>query len=592
MTWQGWTSVGVIAAVFLLLMLTTIAPDVVMIAGVTVLLLVGILTPNEALSGLANEGMVTVGVLFIVGAGVRGTGGIDWVASRLLGQPKSVKGALARLIAPMMFMSMFMNNTPQVAMMIPVVADWAKKIRVSASKLMIPLSYATILGGCCTLIGTSTNLVVNGLLETSRIDGFRMFDLMWIGLPTAIVGGVYIVVFEKWLLPTRQPSSSPLGDPRQYTIEMLVSAESPLVGKSIADAGLRHLPGVFLAEIERGGTVMPAVSHDERLHSRDRLIFVGVIDSVVDLQRIRGLEPATDQVFKLEAPRSVRCLVEAVVSDSCPMLGKTIRDVRFRSTYGAVVIAVARNGERINRKIGDISLRAGDTLLLEALPSFVEQQRNNRDFYLVSRLEDSNPPRHEKAVLSVVILAGMVLAASVGWLSMLQASMLAAGLMLVTRCVRIGEARRSVAWDVLLAIAASFGLSTALEKTGAARIASEALIGLAGGDPWMTLALVYLGTLLATELISNNAAAALVFPFALSAARDLGVSHVPFMIAIMMAASNGFATPIGYQTNLMVYGPGGYRFSDYLRIGVPLDLLAATVTISLTPLVFPFTPVG
>ena len=606
-----------LAIVFALLVWSRLPPDFVLAGGVALLLLAGVLDPREALAGLANEAMVTVGVLYIVGAGVRQTGGVDWIAQRLFGRPKSTFGAIVRMMFPTAALSAFMNNTPLVAMLIPAVADWSKMHRIAASKVMIPLSYAAILGGTCTLIGTSTNLVVDGQIkeEAKRhvaaevktgqkneaqarkdfkektglsADGLEMFDITWVGLPAAVLGCAFMAVAAWWLLPDRKPAISNLQDPRSYTIEMLVEADSPLVGKTIEEAGLRHLPGAYLVEVDRDGFILAAVSPNERLRGNDRLVFVGVVDSVLDLQKIRGLVPATDQVFKLTAPRSSRCLVEAVVSNTCSMVGKTIRDGRFRSIYNAAVIAVARNGERINKKIGDIVLRPGDTLLLEAHPSFVDQQRNNRDFFLVSRLEDSQPPRHERSLLAVAILVGMVLLASLTPLGMFRAALLAAGLMIATRCCSITLARRSIDWEVLLAIAASFAIGAALEKTKAAQMIADHMIGLAQGDAWVSLAVVYLVTLVTTELITNNAAAALMFPMAIETARTLGVNYMPFVIVVMMAASAGFATPIGYQTNLMVYGPGGYRFSDYLKVGVPLDLLIGIITVALAPWIWPF----
>ncbi|HUY34032.1 MAG TPA: SLC13 family permease [Pirellulales bacterium] len=613
---DAWFTLGVVGLIFGLLIRTRIAPDVVLIGGVALLLLKGILQPSQALAGMANEGMATVGVLYIVGAGVRQTGGVDFIAQRLFGRPKSTTGAISRLMFPTAALSALMNNTPLVAMLIPAVNDWAKQRRVPVSKLMIPLSYAAILGGTCTLIGTSTNLVVDGQVkaeakrqiaafvaeglskeealkrfeETTHLPagGLGMFEITKVGLPSALLGCGFVVLLARWLLPDRRPAISQLDDPRSYTIEMLVEPDSPLVGKTIEQAGLRHLPGVFLAEVDRDGFVLPAVSPDERLRGNDRLVFVGVVESVVDLQKIRGLVPATDQVFKLTAPRATRCLVEAVVSSSCPLVGKTIRDGRFRSNYNAAVIAVARDGERIQKKIGDIVLRPGDTLLLEAHPSFADQQRNSRDFYLVSRLENSQPPRHDRAFIALAILLGMVLAVSLTPIGMFRASILAAGLMLLTRCCTITLARRSVDWEVLLAIAASFAIGDALVQTKAADKIAGGLIHLTSDSPWGTLAVVYLLTLVVTELITNNAAAALMFPMAMATAKSLDVSHMPFVIVVMMAASAGFATPIGYQTNLMVYGPGGYRFSDYLKIGVPLDILIGVITVALAPFVWAF----
>jgi len=277
-----------------------------------------------------------------------------------------------------------------------------------------------------------------------------------------------------------------------------------------------------------------------------------------------------------------------VVSNSCPLVGKTIRDGRFRNVYNAVVVAVARNGQRLHKKIGDIVLYAGDTLLVEAHPSFADQQRNSRDFFLVSRLEGSTPPRHDRAWIAMAVLLGMVAVVTLGWLSILKAALVAAALMLLTRCITVEAARRSIAWEVLLAIGASLAVGLALQTTGAAADIAGQLITLAGGHPWIALAIVYAFTLIVTELITNNAAAAIMFPFALVTAQELGVDYMPFVIAVMMAASAGFATPIGYQTNLMVYGPGGYRFGDYVKIGVPLDILVGVVTVLLAPLVWPF----
>ncbi len=589
---EAWFTLGLVLTIVGLLAGTRIAPDVIMMGGVTLLLLSGVLTTEEALTGLSNEGMVTVAVLYVVVSGLQATGGVGWIVRSLLGQPKTTVGAQVRLMGPVIAMSAFLNNTPVVAMLIPAVNDWAKRYRISASKLMIPLSYAAILGGTCTLIGTSTNLVVQGQLLRAGLRGISMFEIGWVGLPCSLAGLLYILLIGRFLLPERLPAASQFSDPRQYTVEMLVTPGSPLVGQTIERAGLRQLPGMFLIELDRDNTLLPAVEPTEVLRAGDRLVFAGVVESVLDLQKIRGLEPATDQVFKLDAPRRERCLIEAVVSTSCPGVGRTIREARFRSTYNAVVIAVARDGERVKKKIGDIVLRAGDTLLVEAHPSFADQHRNSRDFLLISPLEGSAPPRHERAPIALAILSAMVLVVALEWLTMLKAAFLAAGLIILTRCVSGRDARRSVDWSVLIVIAASIALGKALDKTGAAGSIASALISAASGQPWVTLAVVYGVTMVFTELITNNAAAVLVFPIALAASEKLGVDVIPFAIAIMMAASASFSTPIGYQTNLMVYGPGGYRFTDYFRVGIPLNLMMWVITVSIIPWIWPFHPAG
>ncbi|MFH0981705.1 MAG: SLC13 family permease [Planctomycetota bacterium] len=586
--WQAWVTLGVIAVVFALLALTQIATDVVLVGGVTILLVTGVLSAQDAFAGMHNEGMLTVAVLYVVVAGLEATGGTAWLVQRVLGRPRSLFGAVVKMMAPVSFMSAFLNNTPVVAMFLPAVKDWARQHRLSVSKLMIPLSYAAVLGGVCTLIGSSTNLVVNGLLIAAKQPSMHMFDLAWVGVPCAVAGMLFILLLGRRLLPDRRPAISESDDPREYTVEMLVDPGSPLVGKTVEEAGLRHLPGMFLAEIDRQGEILPAVPPQEVLQADDRLVFVGIVESVVDLQKFRGLKPATDQVFKLDAPRAERCLVEAVVSTRCPLVGQTIRDGRFRTVYNAVVIAVGRAGERIHKKIGDIVLQPGDTLLLEAHPTFVEQQRNSRHFFLVSQVQNSSPPRHERAWMAIAIMVAMVLAVTFEWLSMLKAGMLAAGAMILTRCCTGQIARRSVDWQIVIAIAASFAIGRALETTGVANVVAQGLIGMAGGSPWPTLVVVYGVTLLLTELITNNAAAVLVFPIALQTAQKLGVDFMPLAMAVTVAASCGFATPLGYQTHMMVYGPGGYRFTDFLRVGVPLDLLCWVVATTLIPWVFPF----
>ncbi|HMR03748.1 MAG TPA: SLC13 family permease, partial [Candidatus Competibacter phosphatis] len=575
MGWEAWFTAGLILTLLGVLATTRAAPDMLFLGGLVLLVLVGIVPAAKAFEGLANQGVITVGALYVVVAGLRETGGAQWLVQRILGRPESLSRAQLRLMLPVTVLSAFLNNTPVVAMLIPGVGEWARKHRLPVSKLMLPLSYAAILGGTCTLIGTSTNLVVNGLLIDRANINLGMFDITPIGLAAALVGVTFIVLTSRWLLPDRRPAVSPTDDPRRYTLEMLVDRDGPLAGKTIEAAGLRHLPDCYLMEIDRDGAILPAVSPREILQAEDRLVFVGVVDSVVDLQRIRGLTSASTQVFKLAERRSDRLLVEAVVSNTCPLIGRSIRDGRFRNRYKAVVIAVARNGERLRGKIGDIVLRPGDILLVEAGVGFLEGHRNSRDFFLVSPVPDSTPLRHERALLALGILVVMVLAAGLDLVGMFEAALTAAALMVLTRCVSVAGARHSIDWSVLLVIAAAFGIGGALQSTGLAVGVATAMLGVAGDSPALNLVMVYLATVLFTAVINNNAAALLMFPIAQAVTAKLGVSIVPFALGIMMAASAEFSTPIGYQTNLMVYGPGGYRFSDYLRIGLPLNGVVA-----------------
>jgi len=589
MNFDAWFAVAVVGTSFLLLALTSLPPYLTILAGVAVLVVSGRVPAADALAGFSNEGMITIAALFIVAAGLNQTGILSRTLQPLLGNPRSALNAQARIVLPVATSSAFLNNTPIVAMLMPLINDWAKRSRVAASQLLMPLSYAAILGGLCTLIGTSTNLVIHGMMiDAPDMDGLRMFDISRVGVPLAIVGIVYILALGRWLLPTHYHGFAALRDPREYTIEMVVEPGGALEDRAISEAGLRHLPGVFLMEIHRHGHVLPAVGPEELLEGDDQLIFVGLVDSLVDLQRISGLRPATKQLFKLESPRSERGFIEAVISRTSPIVGKTIRDGRFRNRYNAVVIGVARNGQRIRKRIGDIVVMPGDVLLLEALPNFVDQHRNSSDFYLVSQIEGASPPRHDRGWIALGITVAMVVLASTGVLSMLRAALGAAALMLITRCVSEETARRRIDWQLLIAIAAAFGLGNALTYTGAASGIAQSLLLYAGESPLTALAAIYGVAMVLSGLITNNATAVVVFPIAVATAKGLGVDPMPFIIALMVASSTSFATPLGYQTNLMVWGPGGYRFRDFVRFGLPLSLLLWAVSLWLIPRAWPF----
>jgi len=588
MDWQGWFTVGLTVAVLAtLITIPRLSTDLVLMGALLLLSITGILQPDEALSGFANTGLMTVAAMFIVAAAIRASGGVDLVVERILGRPTSPHSALVRLMLPVVGLSAFLNNTPVVATMIPAVSQWARRIKVPSSALMIPLSYASILGGTITLIGTSTNLVVNGQYQTlTGKPGFSLFDIAPIGLICALVGTVFVVFAAPLLLKVRRSPEQTFADTRSFTFEVAVARDGPMVGKTIQQAGLRHLERIYLAEIEREGSVITAVAPEEVLRGGDRLVFVGETEAIVDVLRINGLVAAVGSLPALERNVPERRLVEAVVAEHCEVVGDTIREGRFRDRYGAVVLAVARNGEHIRGRLSSIILEPGDLLLLEASPDVVSRLKQSRDFLLMNVLEHELPD-HSHAWLSWAILGGIVALATTGLLSMLNAALLGVAAMLATRCISVTEARRSLDLPVLVTIAASFALGNALEKTGAAAYLGNSIVATAGNDAWLLLALCYLSVTVLTELITNNAAAMLMLPVVLAITQTAGLNDVPYVMAVMMAASASFATPIGYQCNLMVYGPGGYRFSDFLRIGVPMNLLMAAVTIAAIPFIWP-----
>lgn len=580
--WPMWLTLGVAFGLLICLAFRVASTDLLVLTSLAILVLVQDLTQNPNLptpmdvaSGFGNKGLVTIALLFAVVTGLEMTGGTELATGWLLRGAKGQRDALVRMLLPVAGLSGFLNNTPVVAALLPVVHDLAKRINVSPSRLLLPLSYAAILGGMCTLMGTSTNLLIRDLyIEKSAEHGeLGFFAPAIAGIPAALLGLVYVIFASKWLIPERKAAVSVSDDPQKYTVEMQVDPTGPLVGRTLQQAGLRALPGLYVAEIQRADGRIEAAKPDQRVYGEDILILVGALDSVVDLRKIRGLTTPDDQARKLEVPAWRRTLVEAVVSPRCSLIGKTIREGKFRSNYNAAVVAVARGGTRLQGKIGDVRIKPGDVLLLEASPSFRHRQRGLSDFYLVSNVERGEVRRHERAGIAIAIVLAMVLMAAFSIVSILTAALVACIAMISFRCCTAGEARRSLDWSVLIIIGAAIGIGNAMDNSGAADTIARVLLDTARGNRLATLAAVYLATVICTELVTNSAAAALMFPIALSAATDLGIPPEAFVVCVMIAASASFLTPFGYQTNTMVYGVGGYELRDYLVFGLPLSLL-------------------
>ena len=590
MSWQGWLSIATAFTCLAALGLTRLSAEVVLLGGAAVLLLSGVLTPAQALGGLANEGVATIAVMFIVVASLRETGAMDVAVRFGLGRPSSERGAVLRMAAPVAMASAVMNNTPLVATMLPVVVSWARRLRMPASLLLLPLSHAAVLGGMVTLIGTSTNLVVDGLMAKHGLPRLGLLELAWVGIPIAAAGVAYLVLAAPRLLGGIGSADALFADPREYTVEMRVVPGGPLDGRTIEQAALRALPGLFLIEIVRGDHTIAAPGPVEQLRGDDTLVFAGAVSSVVDLQRIKGLAPTAERQFrKNEESSRDRSLVEVVVSTRCAAVGESIRDSRFRVAYGASIIAVARDGRRLPGKVGDMRLQAGDTLLLAARPGFISRLRALPDFLLVSELQENASVRHDRAWLAWLILGAVVITATTGAASLFVAAVGGAIAMLLTGCLTLRSARRAVDIGILFAIAGALAIGQAMDVSGADEQVGQLVAAAAASDPMLLLVAVYLTCMLMSELLSNNAVAAMMFPVVLGATQTMGVSPTPYLVALMIACSAAFASPIGYQTTLMVYGPGGYRFKDVVRFGVPLNLVCFAVSMAVIPLVWPLT---
>ncbi|MDZ7724283.1 MAG: SLC13 family permease [candidate division KSB1 bacterium] len=564
-------------------------PDVIIFATLVLLALGGVVTVEDAVSGFSNTGMLTVALLFIVAAALKNTGVLNTLGDWLSQGDASLTRKLLHFLFPVSLLSAFFNNTPIVAMFIPAVRSWARKADLPVSKLMIPLSYAAILGGTCTLIGTSTTLLVHGLLIANGYPGFGFFEISRVSVPVALVALLFIIFVMRHLLPSRKETMVELGEhTREFVIEMKVEPEYRYTGHTIEQAGLRELKGLYLFQIERAGELLSFVGPREIIKSGDRLFFTGLPDTILELQQTKGLSVIQDHEFDLKHYDSDKLgIFEVVVSANSPLIGKSVKKSDFRSHYNAVILAIHRSGERILKKIGDIVLRTGDTLLILADHKFAEKWYHSKDFYLVSRKATTASKPRGYVWFSLSILGLMIVAMATGVIPILISVALAALALMISRTISMTDARNSIDWGVVIIIASAFGISKAVEQSGLDDMIADFLIGLVGNwGPVAILAAVYLLTSIYTEIITNNAAAALVFPVALSAAHQAGLEPRPFFIALAIAASASFATPIGYQTNLMVYGPGGYKFRDFIKVGLPMNLLVGILIVIMISLLY------
>ncbi len=585
--WEAWLTLGVLVVMVLVLVRDIFRPDLVLLGALGALLLGGVVTPAEAFGGFANSAVLTVGALYVVAAGVQRTNALAFLDDVLFSRSSSTGRSLIRLMLPTAALSAFINNTPIVAMLIPRVQQWTQQQGRSASKYMIPLSYAAIVGGMTTLIGTSTNLVVSGLLEAEGYAPLGMFDLAWIGLPVAVVVLVYFVLIGYRLLPDRQAGAPAVEEelPR-FLFEVMVAPYSPLVGQTIDEADLRALGEAYLVHVRREDNVLQA-NPELVLQPGDVLTFTGATTVLDDMLRRTGLMRA---VPPLQADGYATLpLYEAIVSDSSELVGKTLREADFREKYQGVVLGIQRKNEQVRSPLGRTPIKAGDLLLVEAPTDFEERWGPGRsEFYLVAPRRPGQELAHtRRAPLALAIMGSMVVVAATGLLPIVTAAFGAALAMIVTGCLYAREAESALNLQVLFVIAAALGIGQAVGKTGLAGAFAHNLLSVTAPlGTVAVLAALYVATNLLTELITNNAAAALMVPVAVALAPDLGIGPRVIGILVAGAASASFMTPIGYQTNLMVMAPGGYRFGDYLRAGLPVSLLVMIVAVLIIALLW------
>jgi len=596
-------TVSVLVCVFAALAVDLWTPDAVLLVGLTAVTVTGVVDLETALLGFANPTLLALGSLYVVAAALRESGALDRAVQFLLGEGRrGIRRVLVRMCPSVSIYSAFLNNTPVVAMGIPALRRWGRRQGVSASKLLIPLSYAAILGGLCTLIGTSTNLVVHGLLESHGYEGFGFFELAWIGVPCAIAGLTYVIFVSPFLTPDRVDIREEEERQRALLVELELTDGSPLVGKSVEAAKVEILPGLRLVRINRGEREIAPVPSRGELRAGDRLFYEASEDDeppVPNLVAYPGLQLVARTPREIRRTGRARELHEAVVREGSRLAGSTVEEVRFLERFGAAVTGVRRGGHRLRAPVGEVVLHSGDVLMLDTGAGFREAFEDVGEFLVTTeaggegpeeRLEDPTEvrPGGRHLVVSVAVLVGVVALVATGTLHVALAGMLGVTALIALRVIEPARARESVDWSVLLVIGAALGLGQAMEASGTADLVGGGIVDLtASYGSRVVLAGVVVATALLTEIITNNGAVAIMFPIVISVAQTLGVEPRALFVSVTLAGSMSLMTPIGYQTNLMVYGPGNYRFTDFFRVGAPLQVVLWVVVIALAPIVWP-----
>lgn len=589
---------GLLALALALFIWEKVPPDVTALGLFVVVALSGILPQGQVFTVLSNPAPLTIGAMFILSAALVKCGAIDRLAALL----EMISGfhyftVLLLLMLGVGAVSAFVNNTPVVAVCVPVILDLARKMRLPASKFLIPLSYAAILGGTCTLIGTSTNLLVSGMMRDRGLPPMSMFELTWVGVPMAIAGALYVSIAGKRLLPSREMLTAILSpeERREYITEVFVQSGSKAVGRSPVESGLVPSKGIRTLEIVRNEVELPFDPKATRLEAGDRLILACRPQGVAHARALEGFNLATEADMGLEQISAHEgSIVEGVVSPNSELIGHTIRSVRFRQRYRMVLLAVHRSGRNLREQIETLPFQFGDILLLMGTDQAIENLRASEDVLLIDRPHTPAKTSRSKLLIVLGTIGAVVGCSALKILPIEFAALLGCVVVFATGCLDPKRGYRSVEWNILILIYGMLAVGLALEQSGTSTYLVDHLVAgvnsIVPGEhkAMVMLAAFYLITAALTELLSNNAIAALMTPLAVSLAAQLGVDSRPFVIAVCIAASAAFATPIGYQTNTYVYGVGGYRFSDFTKFGLPLNAICFVIAMIVIPAVWPF----
>ncbi|MBR7013904.1 MAG: SLC13 family permease [Prevotella sp.] len=587
---DAWIVIATVCVMFAVLLFTKLRADLVFMGAVGVLFLSGVLGADEAFAGFSSPSVVVIGVLFVVVSGLMHTGVLQWIVRNLLGQPKSYAKAVVRLMLPVAALSSFLSNTTVVALFVNIVKIWSKKLGISPAKLLIPLSYASGMGGICTLIGTPPNLIISGLYGDRTGEHMNIFATALPGVFCLLVGVLSVIALRR-LLPSHDSPDAAFETTSEYTVELLVASDNPLIGKTVEEAGLMSVPGGSLIEIIRYDEYVVQARGEEFIMGGDRLVFAGQIDEILKLKKSHGLVSAGTHLFHMKDADSSRQLRTAYVRFGSSLVSHTIAETQFEKKHNVNLVAVARRGERIEEAPHQVVLRAGDTLLLECPPRLkIDTNQFRKDLHFFD--SDDVPNIGSKTLVSTAIMIAMVVVSALGIMPLLQCAFIAAGAMLLFRCCSSEQAMKSINWDILMVFAGSVVLGLAVQKTGIAERLAFGILDVCGDNPYVVMTAVCLVATFATEFISNTAAGAMFFPIMYETAEKLGYEPYPFLIALMISVSSSFATPIGSPTHMLVYGPGGYQFKDFIKIGFWMNLIILAANIVITNIVYPLTPIN
>ena len=584
----AWITIVTVLSMFTVLLLTKLRTDLVFLGAIAILFVTGVLDAKEAFSGFSSTSVVVIGVLFIVVAGLMHTGVLQWIVKNLLGQPTSYSKAVVRLMLPVAALSSFLSNTTVVALFVNIVKMWSKKLNISPSKLLIPLSYASGMGGVCTLIGTPPNLIISGLYAEKTGTAMNILTTTIPGLFCLFVGVLSIIAMRK-LLPDRKAPDSAFESTGEYTVELRVPSDNPYIGKTLSEAGLYHVNGGSLIEMYHFDDIQTPISEDEPIMGGDHLVYAGQIDELIEMADSHQLVAADHHVFTMsELDMNVQ-IRTAYVNFGSSLIGKAMIGSSFEKDNNLMLAAVARRGERINEAPRQVVLQAGDTLLF-LCPKNVKINTSSLTGDLHFFDSDDVPNIGSGTLISTIIMILMVLLSALGVMPLLQCAFLAAFAMLAFRCCTPEQAMKSINGEILMVFAGSVVLGLAIQKTGIAERLAFGILDVCGSNPLVVMtAICFVGTFI-TEFISNTAAGAMFFPIMYEAAEKLGYEPFPFLVALMISVSSSFATPIGSPTHMLVYGPGGYRFSDFMRIGLLMNIIILAANILIVNIIYPLTP--